>query len=103
MKADVTNAGERDGAEVVQLYVAAKEPKVDRPVKELKGFEKVFLGKGETKTVEFRVTPRDLAYWDAFASCFRADAGTYALIVGSSSSDTRDSADIVLEEGRKFK
>ena len=86
---DVTNVGERDGAEVVQLYVSAKEPKVDRPIKELKGFEKVFLAKGETKTVDFVLTPRDLAYYDAFAARFRADAGEYRVLVGSSSADIR--------------
>lgn len=86
---DVTNAGARDGAEVVQLYVCAKEPKVDRPLKELKGFEKVFLAKGEMKTVEFVLTPRDLAYYDAFAARFRADAGEYRILVGSSSADIR--------------
>ncbi|MBP5791399.1 MAG: glycoside hydrolase family 3 C-terminal domain-containing protein, partial [Kiritimatiellae bacterium] len=98
VRVDVTNVGERDGAEVVQLYVAPKDPKVDRPVKELKGFEKVFLKKGETKTVEFRLTPPDLAYWDAFAADFRADAGEYTIFIGGSSADTPVSADIVFTE-----
>ncbi len=99
----VSNVGNRDGAEVAQLYVAAKEPRVDRPVKELKGFEKVFLKKGETKTVEFRITPRDMAYWDAFASCFRSDAGKYTILIGGSSVDIQCFANITLAEGKEFR
>jgi len=98
----VTNVGDRDGAEVVQLYVAAKDPKVDRPVKELKGFAKVFVKKGETAVAEIAVNPRDLAYYDAFAACFRADRGVYALQVGSSSADVRQSVDVTLSEDRTF-
>lgn len=92
----VTNVGDRDGAEVVQLYVSAKAPKVDRPVKELKGFEKVFLAKGETKTVEFALTPRDFAYYDVFSAGFRTDPGEYAVLVGSSSADIRSAAEIAV-------
>lgn len=93
---DVTNTGDRDGAEVVQLYARADDPRIDRPVKELKGFEKVFLAPGETKRVSFAVTPRDLAYWDVFSSSFRTDPGTYSFLVGSSSSDIRSRASVAV-------
>ena len=63
----------------------------------------MFLKKGETKTVEFRIMPRDFAYYDAFAACFHADAGEYTLLVGSSSADARSVADIALEEGKDFR
>lgn len=53
-----------DGAEVVQLYVSDKTDKVYRPVKELKGFEKVFLNKGEEKEVTFKVNKESFAYYD---------------------------------------
>ena len=98
----VRNAGDRDGAEVVQLYVAAKDPKVDRPVKELKGFAKVFVRKGETAVAKITVTPRDLAYYDAFGARFRADRGGYRLLLGSSSADIRQTVDIALADDRTF-
>lgn len=94
VKVPVTNVGERDGMEVVQLYVAARTAKVDRPVKELKGFFKVFVEKGTTVEAEFLVKPRDLAYYDAFAARFRVDNGIYRLCIGSSSEDIRCCADI---------
>lgn len=60
--ARVTNTGDREGAEVVQLYVGDKVSSLVRPVKELKGFEKVTLAPGETRTVTFTITPDDLAF-----------------------------------------
>ena len=99
----IKNVGDRDGAEVVQLYVAAKDPKVDRPVKELKGFSKVFVRKGETATAEIVIVPRDLAYYDAFAAGFRADAGEYDLLIGSSSADIRRSVIVTLRKEKEFK
>jgi beta-glucosidase len=59
---DITNTGKRAGAELVELYVHDLHPKIDRPVCELKGFSKVFLQPGETKTVQFTLHPRDLAF-----------------------------------------
>ena len=102
VRVDVTNVGGRDGAEVVQLYVSANQPKIDRPLKELKGFEKVFLAKGETKTVEFVLTPRDFAYYDVFSSCFRTDAGEYSILVGSSSADIRAAAKVTVDTDETF-
>ena len=61
---DVTNTGSVDGKEVVQLYVADRESSVFRPVRELKGFEKVFLKAGETRTVTFTLDKRSFAYWN---------------------------------------
>ena len=54
----VTNTGKRDGAEVVQLYIRDLVGSVTRPVKELKGFEKIFLKAGESKKVSFKINPR---------------------------------------------
>ena len=99
---DVTNVGRRDGAEVVQLYVCANNPKIDRPPKELKGFEKVFLAKGETKTVEFILTPRDFAYYDVFSSSFRTDAGEYSILVGSSSANIRADTKVTADNDETF-
>lgn len=61
---DVTNSGSRDGDEVVQLYIHDKAATISRPVKELKGFERIHLKAGETRTVSFTVTPDLLRYYD---------------------------------------
>lgn len=94
----IKNVGDRDGADVVQLYVSAVNPKVDRPVKELKAFKKIFLKRGETGDVELTVTSRDLAYYDVFASRFRTDRGTYRLLIGSSSTDIRQMVEIACDK-----
>ena len=64
MSVDVTNVGKVPGKEVVQLYVADHESTVIRPVRELKGFEKIALEPGETKTVTFTLGKRAFAYWN---------------------------------------
>ena len=84
--ADVTNTGARDGAEVVQLYVRDLVSSVTRPVKELKGFERVFLRAGETKTVTLDITPESLAFYDANMD-YVVEPGEFAIMVGSSSRD----------------
>ena len=60
---NVRNTGKRDGQEVVQLYVTHAGSQVERPIKELKGFERVALKAGETKTVHIPLSAKDLAYW----------------------------------------
>jgi len=102
VRVDVTNAGTVAGKEVVQLYVAFPGAKVERCAKELKAFAKVALAPGETKAVELRLAPRDLAYWDAFAHRFRTDAGTYEIRVGSSSADIRTTSQLVVGESQFF-
>ena len=82
----VTNTGARDGAEVVQLYVRDLVSSVTRPVKELKGFERVFLRAGETKTVTLDITPESLAFYDANMD-YVVEPGEFAIMVGSSSRD----------------
>jgi beta-glucosidase len=83
----VTNTGAREGAEIVQLYVSDVKAPVERPVKELKGFQKVNLAPGETKEVTFTVTPSDLAYFDADAHAWVSHPGDYRILVGSSSAN----------------
>jgi beta-glucosidase len=82
---DVTNAGSREGEEVVQLYVGFPAAKVDRPLKLLRGFEKVALGAGETKRVRLAVRARDLAYWDVGSRSWKVERATYTVLVGPSS------------------
>ena len=94
---DVTNTGKRAGDDVVQLYVHDPKPQVDKPVRELKGFERVSLEPGETKTVTFTLTPRDFAYFDVPGRQWKADAGTYDIEIGASSRDIRLKTGITLD------
>jgi len=85
----VKNTGSRAGAEVVQLYLHVPNPKIDRPVRELKDFQRLELLPGQTKLVSFELSPRAFAYCDVAGKQWKADAGTYELQVGASSRDIR--------------
>ena len=86
---DVTNTGSVDGAEIVQLYINDVQSSIDRPVKELKNFEKVYLKAGETKTVTFEVDAQDLSYFDADKHEWVAEPGDFKVLLGSTSEDIR--------------
>ena len=92
----VTNTGRREGAEVVELYVHDPSPKIAKEVRALKGFGKVSLLPGQTKTVALTLKPRDLAYCDVPGKQWKADAGIYQLQVGASSRDIRGQASLRL-------
>ena len=93
---DITNTGKRAGEEVVELYVHDPKPQIDKPVRELKGFSKVALQPGETKTVQFTIQPRNLAYFDVSGKQWKADAGGYEIEVGASSRDIKQTAALQL-------
>ncbi len=82
---DVKNRGHREGAEVAELYVGESHPKVPRPLKELKGFEKVRLKPGESRRVTLRLDRRAFSFYDITKSDWTADAGEFIILVGSSS------------------
>lgn len=82
---DVTNTGAMTGKEVVQLYVSDLNGTAGRPRKELKGFAKVELAPGETKTVTLPLTARDLSYWEESLGDWYAPSGKYGILVGSGS------------------
>jgi len=82
---DVTNTGGRRGAEVAQVYVGERRPPVPRPPKELKGFSKVDLAPGETKHVQVTLDRRAFSFYDTAAKSWRAQPGTFDVLVGSSS------------------
>jgi len=83
----VTNIGSRAGKEVVQLYVGAANPEISRPLKELKGFIKIYLEAGESKRVTFELDERSFAFWDSRFSKWRVPTGDYIIYVGRSVSD----------------
>jgi len=86
---DVRNTGARTGAEVVQLYIHDPAPKVDKAVRELRGFQRVELTPGQKTSVSFKLLPRALAYCDVDGKQWKADAGKYEVQVGASSRDVR--------------
>lgn len=85
--AEVTNTGQREGTETVQMYIRDRISSVTRPVKELKGFSKVSLQPGETKTVSFDITPESLAFWDVNMK-YVVEPGEFEIMVGNSSRDS---------------
>ncbi len=84
--ADVTNTGDRAGSEVVQMYIRDRVSSVTRPIKELKGFERVELRPGETKAVTFEITPDRLAFYDINMK-YVVEPGEFDIMVGNSSRD----------------
>ena len=85
----VKNTGEVAGAEVVQLYISDTEASVERPSKELKGFEKVYLQPGESRRVEFSIGLEALSFFDAASHSWVAEPGEFHALFGSSSADIR--------------
>jgi beta-glucosidase len=89
---DVKNIGSRKGDEVVQLYINDEIASTSKPVKELKGYEKVSLEPGETKTVKMRLTPEDLSLYDRNMN-FVVEPGMFRVMIGSSSKDIKVSGE----------
>lgn len=89
VSADVTNTGKSAGKEVVQLYIRDLTGSAIRPEKELKGFEKVFLEPGETKTVTMELNKRSFAWYNTELHDWFAASGDYEILVGASSRDIR--------------
>lgn len=85
----VKNTGKRAGAEVVQLYLGDDAASVERPRKELKGFQKVFLQPGESRRVAIDLSERDLSFWDVQANDWKAEPGIFNVYIGSSSADIK--------------
>ena len=84
----LTNTGDYDGAEVVQLYIRDVVGSITRPVKELKGFQKVFLKKGESKKVTFNITPEDLKFYNNELK-FDWEAGDFDIMIGTDSEQVK--------------
>ena len=87
--ASVKNTGKRAGAEVVQLYVNDESASVPRPEKELKGYEKVYLEPGESRSVEFILDSEAFAFYDMDRHSFVVEPGTFNILLGASSRDIR--------------
>ena len=89
----MTDTGNRAGAEIAELYVGEKTPTVPRPIKELKGFKKVFLQPGDSRRVTLELDQRSFAFFktnpDPTKQVWEAEPGIYEILVGASSQDIR--------------
>ena len=88
-KVNVKNTGAREGQEVVQLYISDKKSSLPRPIKELKGFQKVKLAPGEEKTVTLTIDKKALSFFDDAKHEWVAEPGKFEAIIGSSSRDIK--------------
>lgn len=93
----VKNTGEREGKEIVQLYIGDDKASVLRPVKELKGFDKITLTPGQEKTVTFTITPDDLKFYDEKTGKWVPEPGKFRAYIGASSTDIRATVPFELE------
>ncbi len=98
----IKNTGDRDGAEAAQLYVSDVESTIYRPVKELKGFKKVFLKAGEEKEVSIDLEKRAFAFYNVDAHAWQVESGEFRILVGASSRDIRLTASVNVESTDTF-
>jgi len=96
VKVAIKNSGQRSGAEVIQVYYTELKPTVERPIKELCGFEKVMIEAGETKTVEIPIKIADFAFYDVLTHDWKINPGEYVVHVGSSSQDIKFSKNLTV-------
>ena len=101
VRVDVKNTGSRDGKETVQLYIAPPACGVFRPVRELKGFEKVFLRAGEKKTVEFTLDKRAFARWSEEINDWYADSGEYRVQICRNAEEVLLEAKVAVESTQR--
>lgn len=98
----ITNTGDMEGKEVVQLYISPKEASVLRPEKELKAFQKVNLKKGESKLVKMVLSQRDFSYYDSKSKAWVAESGHFEIKVGSSSENIKLSTKVTLNSNQEI-
>ena len=89
VKVSVKNTGAREGQEVVQLYISDKKSSLPRPVKELKGFQKVKLAPGETKEVTFTIDKEALSFFDDTQHAWVAEPGKFEAVIAASAADVK--------------
>lgn len=94
---DITNTGNVDGAEAVQVYVSDLKSSLPRPVKELKAFDKVSLSKGETKTIQFELDKDAFSFYDPAKHSWVIEPGEFNVHVGSSSVDIRNKFNVLVK------
>jgi len=86
---DIKNTGNMDGSEIIQVYISDLKSSLERPLKELKAFKRVFLKKGESKKIEFSIDKSALSFFDPEGKTWIAEPGDFEILVGSSSRDIK--------------
>jgi len=99
LNVSVTNTGDRAGSEVIQIYSEDVKTTVDKPIKELVGFEKIYLEKGETKSVKVVVRAKDLAFYDMETKDWKVESGDFILHIGNSSDSIQLQKKITYKNG----
>ncbi len=89
VKVPVSNTGSREGKETVQFYIGDEKSSLLRPLKELKGFDKLTIKPGDTAEATFTITPEALKFYDPASSSWVVEPGKFKLYIGSSSTDIR--------------
>jgi beta-glucosidase len=97
VSADVSNTGDRPGEEVVQMYVSWPDSQIDRPIRELRGFQRIALDVGESAAVSFSLRADDLRFWDSENDRWALEAGQIQVQLGASSQDIRLRQSIIAE------
>lgn len=100
---NLKNTGIREGAEVVQLYLRDIDSSVERPLKELKGFQRIILKPGETRRINFKLDKKAMSFYDANKKDWTAEPGEFEVLIGSSSQDIRLKGRFFLTEGKLVK
>ncbi|MCL1795389.1 MAG: glycoside hydrolase family 3 C-terminal domain-containing protein [Clostridia bacterium] len=100
VEVDITNTGAVAGREIVQLYVRSAHSGISRPIHELRGFEKLSLSPGETRTAVFTLDSRAFAYWEVRIHDWHVEGGSYEIQVGASSRDIRLTAPVTVSAVR---
>ena len=93
---DIKNSGDTEGKEIIQGYIGVSNSQIDRPLKELKKFEKIHLNPGESKKVKFELTERDLSFWNIETHSWQVEPAEYVFEVGASATDIREQATVWL-------
>jgi beta-glucosidase len=96
VKFTISNTGKIEGMETAQLYIQDIESSVPRPVKELKGFKKVNIKSGESKTIELKLSKKDFSYWNSEIKDWYAEKGKFIIYIGSSSNNIRLKTEVEL-------
>ncbi len=86
---DIKNTGNMDGSEIIQVYISDLKSSLERPLKELKAFKRVFLKKGESKKIEFSIDKSSLSFFDPEGKTWIAESGDFEILIGSSSRDIK--------------
>ena len=94
---DIENAGERTGKETVQLYISDLTSSVERPVKELKAFQKIELAPGQRRTLRFQLDRKAFSFFDPATRAWIVEPGEFGILIGSSSRDIRLEGRLALE------